>query len=355
MSNEFVVAHIIPTGVKADIGGYVGDATPATNMIASIADKVISHPNVVNGVALNVARGNVLYVEGYSLDRFFRGEAGLQEVEGNRIGVVLDSGMEKESYDLAVNTINAMRTVAGVDIAGIFKTERNIDARAIKTKEGAFVGEISNEDVLLNACRRALGHGADALAISLSIKIGMGDLKRYFAGRGANPYGGTEAIISHVVSKEFSVPCAHAPLLSSYEIYRETHAGVVDARAAAEAIGPAYLGCVLKGLSKAPRIIEGNKGVQGGGSKYFVRDVDAVVIPYSCMGGIPALAAQKWGIPIIAVKENTTVMGATPEKLGLDNFIVAQNYWEVGGVLAAMREGISPHELRRPVRKLKIK
>ena len=66
MANQFIVAHIIPTGVKADIGGYVGDATPATNVIAAIADKVISHPNVVNGVALNLARKNVLYVEGYA-------------------------------------------------------------------------------------------------------------------------------------------------------------------------------------------------------------------------------------------------------------------------------------------------
>lgn len=65
--------------------------------------------------------------------------------------------------------------------------------------------------------------------------------------------------------------------------------------------------------------------------------------------------AQKWKLPIIAVKENTTVMKATPEALKMKNIIVAENYWEVGGILAAMKEGIDPRELRRPVKKLTIK
>lgn len=353
MVNQFIVAHVVPTGVKADIGGYVGDATPVTNMMAAVADKVISHPNVVNGVALNLARRNVLYVEGYSLDKFFKGEIGLKEVERNKIGVVLDRGMQKESYDLAINTINAMRTVGGVEIAGVFETKEEVQVRAVKTKSGSFVGEIMNEEVLLDACQLAVAKGAQALAISLAIKIDMKDLKAYFMGKAANPYGGAEAIVSHLVSARFGLPAAHAPLLSKYEIFRETHSGRVDPRAAAEAIGPAYLGCVLQGLDRAPRPVPIGKGstLQGDIS---VRDVDAVVMPYSCMGGVPALAAQKWNIPIIAVKENRTVMKATPERMKFTNVIVANNYWEVGGILAAMKEGIDPRGLRRPVSHLKI-
>lgn len=175
----------------------------------------------------------------------------------------------------------------------------------------------------------------------------MKDLKLYFEGKGANPYGGTEAIISHVVSAQFGLPVAHAPLLSRYEIYKETHSGRVDPRAAAEAIGPAYLGCVLQGLDRAPRLV-------AGGGDISIKDVDVIVLPYTCMGGIPALAAQKWGIPIIGVKENTTVMKATPDVLKMKNVMVAENYWEVGGILAAMKEGIDPRELRRPVGKLKM-
>ncbi|WP_347272737.1 DUF3326 domain-containing protein [Candidatus Kuenenia sp.] len=347
MANQFVVAHIIPTGVGADIGGYVGDATPATNMIASIADKVISHPNVVNGVALNLAGRNVLYVEGYSLDRFFKGEAELKEVEKNKIGVVLDKGIETEGYDLAVNTINALRTVGGVEIVCVLKTKEETMTQAVKTKSNSFVGEIEHEQTLIEACREAIKQGAQALAISLNIKIDMKDLKAYFDGKGANPYGGAEAVVSHLVSATFGLPAAHAPLLSKYEIYRETHSGTVDPRAAAEAIGPAYLGSVLRGLDRAPRLV-----TQGGDVR--VDDVDAIILPYTCMGGIPALAAQKWGIPIIAVKENTTVMKATPDILRMKNVVVAENYWETGGILAAMKEGIDPLELRRPVKKLTI-
>ncbi len=347
MANQFVIAHVIPTGVKADIGGYVGDATPATNVMASIADRVISHPNVVNGVALNLARKNVLYVEGYSLDRFFKGEVELKEVERNKIGVVLDKGVEKEGYDLAVNTVNALRTVGGVETVCLLTTKKEIKARAVKTKSGSFVGEILHEDALIAACRQAVKRGAQALAISLAIQIDMRDLKAYFAGKGANPYGGTEAIISHLVSSVFGLPAAHAPLLSKYEIYKETHSGRVDPRAAAEAIGPAYLGCVLQGLDRSPRLV-------GKGGDVGIGDVDAIVLPHTCMGGIPALAAQKYGIPIIAVRENTTVMKATPDALKMKDVIVAENYWEVAGILAAMKEGIDPRELRRPVKKLYI-
>lgn len=347
MANQFIVAHIIPTGVKADIGGYVGDATPATNVIAAIADKVISHPNVVNGVVLNLARKNVLYVEGYALDMFFKGEVELKEVERNRIGVVLDKGIEEEGYNLAVNTVNALRTVGGVEVVCMIKTKKEVLTRAVKTKSNSFVGEITHEDTLIDACRGAIKKGAQALAISLAIQIHMKDLKAYFAGKGANPYGGAEAIISHLITATFGIPAAHAPLLSKYEIYKETHSGTVDPRAAAEAIGPAYLGCVLQGLDRAPRLVANGGDVR-------VEDVDAVVLPYTCMGGVPALAAQKWKIPIIAVKENTTVMKATPAALKMKNVIVAENYWEVGGILAAMKEGIDPRELRRPVKKVTI-
>ncbi|MBI5307886.1 MAG: DUF3326 domain-containing protein [Planctomycetes bacterium] len=308
MANQFIVAHIIPTGVKADIGGYVGDATPATNVIAASADKVISHPNVVNGVMLNLAKKNVLYVEGYALDMFFKGEVELKEVERNRIGVVLDKGIEEEGYNLAINTVNALRTVGGVEVVCMLKTKQEVLTRAVKTKSNSFVGEIAHEDALIDACRGAIKKGAQALAISLAIQIHIRDLKAYFAGKGANPYGGAEAIIS----------------------------------------GPAYLGCVLQGLDRAPRLV-----ARGGDVR--VADVDAVVLPYTCMGGVPALAAQKWKIPIIAVKENTTVMKATPEALMMKNVMVAENYWEVGGILAAMKEGIDPRELRRPVKKLTIK
>lgn len=147
--------------------------------------------------------------------------------------------------------------IGGVEVVCLLKTKKEVQTRAIKTRSNSFVGEIVHEDALIDACRSAIKKGAQALAISLAIQIHIRDLKAYFAGKGANPYGGAEAIISHLATATFGIPAAHAPLLSKYEIYRETHSGTVDPRAAAEAIGPAYLGCVLQGLDRAPRLVTG--------------------------------------------------------------------------------------------------
>jgi hypothetical protein len=106
-----ILVQIVPTGVGAEIGGYVGDATPSTNLLGSAVDNIIVHPNVVNGVLLNAADHNAVYVEGYMLDKFLQGEIGLRPVRSNKIGVILDIGAkDKESIDLAIDTIEAVRT-----------------------------------------------------------------------------------------------------------------------------------------------------------------------------------------------------------------------------------------------------
>ena len=124
----------------------------------------------------------------------------------------------------------------------------------------------------------------------------------------------------------------------------------MDPRAAAEAIGPAYLGSVLQGLKDAPQPVPFE---QSRDDDIFLADLNAVIMPYDCMGGIPALAAQKHNIPIIAVKENKTLMDMTPKKLNMKNVIVVDNYLEVIGIITAMKEGIDFRMIRRPVAKLK--
>jgi len=350
-SEAFVVAQIVPTGVGASVGGFVGDATPATNTLASVSDILISHPNVVNGVALNVAEENVLYVEGYTLDKFFRDKTVLRPVVSNKIGIVLDSAAKgTKGYDLAINTIESMRTVAGVDILEYTDTDRPVGGRAVKTKAGAYVGEMKDPRIFMRAVHKLLRRGAEAIAIATHIDINQRDLNAYFKGKGPNPYGGTEAIISHTISKRFEVPCAHAPILTMKEIKKEMFSGKVDPRAAAEAMGPAYLGCVLQGLSKAPRPVPLE---QSDDDDLFLSDLNAVILPYTCMGGVPALSAQKHTIPILAVKENKTIMKMTPKKLKLQNVITVDNYLEAAGTLAAMREGIDFRMVRRPVPKLR--
>jgi Protein of unknown function (DUF3326) len=63
----------VPTGIRAAIGGFAGDATPAINLLASACDYLLTHPNVVTASDLYWARDNVLYLEGNLLSRFLIG------------------------------------------------------------------------------------------------------------------------------------------------------------------------------------------------------------------------------------------------------------------------------------------
>src|SRR5580658_7126198 len=67
------VALVVPTGVGASIGGFIGDASPVARAFEAVADVTILHPNVVNGADLYGAGDRSLYVDGFTLDEFFAG------------------------------------------------------------------------------------------------------------------------------------------------------------------------------------------------------------------------------------------------------------------------------------------
>jgi hypothetical protein len=83
---DFTVAMVIPTGVGASQGGYGGDATVWMNLLASVCDTLVTHPNVANAAAFQALPSNALYVEGYGLDAFFKGDWGLCPVLAQRLG-----------------------------------------------------------------------------------------------------------------------------------------------------------------------------------------------------------------------------------------------------------------------------
>jgi len=64
----YTVVLIVPTGIGA-IGGYAGDALPVAER-RLLADRLITHPNVLNGAQLYWPLPNAFYVEGYGLDQF---------------------------------------------------------------------------------------------------------------------------------------------------------------------------------------------------------------------------------------------------------------------------------------------
>ena len=67
--------------------------------------------------------------------------------------------------------------------------------------------------------------------------------------------------------------------------------------------------------------------------------------------GLPVLAALEQGIPVISVKENRNLMrnelAALPWADG--QLLPVDNYWEAAGVLSALRAGIDPAAVRRPI------
>ena len=87
---------VVPTGVGCSIGGYAGDAIPSARLLASASGCLITHPNVMNGAALFWSDPRIHYVEGYALDRFAVGAWDLRPVRRQRIGLLLDAGIEPE-------------------------------------------------------------------------------------------------------------------------------------------------------------------------------------------------------------------------------------------------------------------
>jgi hypothetical protein len=79
-------------------------------------------------------------------------------------------------------------------------------------------------------------------------------------------------------------------------------------------------------------------------------DISCLVIPDKCVG-LPTLAAMKQGIPVIAVRENDNLMEndlrALPWVPG--QLHIVENYWEAVGVMTALKAGITPSSLRRPI------
>ena len=127
------------------------------------------------------------------------------------------------------------------------------------------------------------------------------------------PVGGVEAVISHYISKELKVPCAHSPAFADYNIYPD----LVDGRAASEYITPTFLPCILLGLSNAPVI-----STQNG---FSVSNLDYLVMPYDALGSIPVFEAVKRGIDVFAVKENLTALNVTPDKIS-NSIITVSDY-----------------------------
>jgi hypothetical protein len=345
-ARPFVAVQVVPTGIRCSFGGYAGDAGPVTNLLASTADFLVTHPNAVNASDLNEMAANVLYVEGKSLDDFLLGHVGLSVVDANRIGTFVDP-TGAGFLDDVVNTLNAARAVKGIDCGRHTILEDELGVAIEWSDAGCAVGSVLHPEVVLDAAELLIDHGAEAIGgVSVIHGVSTAMFARHLDGDLPNPSGGVEAIITHLISKAFRVPAAHAPLP-----YYQDHKPKVthNPRAAAEFISTPHYFSVLKGLSRAPRLVPLTELSQVPAPALSVNNVGAVVAPATCLGGIPALAAEFQGIPLIAVRENETILDVTNAKMRMANVIEVESYLEAAGVLLALRNGISLESLRRPL------
>lgn len=325
------VVMIIPTGIGAEIGGHAGDANPVAKLLGAVSDRLILHPNVVNASDINEMPENALYVEGSMLDRFLEGDIELREVRSNRVLVAVNPPVLPET----INSVSAARATIGLDAEIIvLNTPLELIARM---EQGRAAGEVRGWKELVAQVEPM---SFDALAIASPIILDPEIALEYLAGNcNVNPWGGVEAMTSRLISEALNKPVAHAPAGETLPGFKQ----VVDPRMAAEIVSISYLHCVLKGLHRAPRA----RPLIGVGISVY--DVDCLVTPIGCIGR-PHRACIKHDIPIIAVKENKTVLNDPMP----DKFIFVDNYLEAAGLIVAMQAGIHPSSVRRPLKKTTV-
>lgn len=345
MNNKpFTAVHIIPTGIGASIGGYSGDAGPANSLISSCVDLLIVNPNVVNAASLHNIPKNLLYTEGYTINSFFKGNIALRQVNKNKIGVVFDKTIPDDVLNININAINACTAVYGLDITGYTITDEPVGVHYYLTDENFSTGTIDNTETLLKACSKMINKGAEALAIICLFPDFNGE-DLYSKGQSSDPVGGIEAIISHLISYHFNIPCAHAPAFTYVSSLPSTE--IVDPRSAAEYFSTTFLPCVLYGLNKAPKIVDVcNCSVYD----LTIDQIDVLITPFNCLGSQPVLSAIERDITILAIRDNKTVLDVTADKLPIFNKIVLlNNYLEACGYIVALKSGLNPLSVLRPV------
>lgn len=315
-NGEKLGAFIIPTGVGASIGGFAGDAAPYAQKLTEKC-RLIVNPNVVNAGGFSGINDKMFYVEGFSLDEFFKGNINLKPSKNNKIGVIFDKAIPKHILNVHINTLNAVKAVYGIDIPYWEMTDENVGVNFKIDENGISTGGIENPETLLRCGKSLLEKGCNALAIVCMFENPEDDNPEYSSGAGVDPVGGVEAIISHLISKELKVPCAHSPAFDDLEITTE----IVNPKASSEYITPTFLPCILLGLSNAPMITK-----LGGIS---INDLDFLIMPYNSLGSTPVFECVKRGIKIYAVRENQTVLDVTKEKLGLDFIEEIKSYDEL--------------------------
>jgi hypothetical protein len=101
---------------------------------------------------------------------------------------------------------------------------------------------------------------------------------------------------------------------------------------------------VLVGLSRAPDLV----APRDRRAALLAEDLGAVVAPAGALGGEAVLASVERGVPLIAVSGNPCLLQVDGAALGLP-VLPASTYGEAAGLVLALREGLDPGALVRPL------
>jgi hypothetical protein len=342
MQRPYTAILIVPTGVGAAIGGYAGDAIPVARTLAQVCDRLITHPNVLNGASLYWNIPNAFYVEGYGLDKFASGNWGLRPVRNNKIGLLLDQGIEPELRLRHLQAADAARATLGLTITDYVVSDAPLNVELRTSPSGASWGTIGNPDSLLRAAEILIKKtGAEAIAVVARFPDDMDEdaVQNYRQGKGVDPLAGAEAVISHLLVRNLQIPCAHSPALASAPPYPD-----LSPRSAAEELGYTFLPSVLVGLSRAPQFIVEKQLFTSGQEDIWADQIDAAIVPANACGSSALLSLSQSKCQIITVAENKTQIQVPAQSLGIKSLKV-NSYLEAVGVLVALKAGINPNAL----------
>ncbi len=326
--NKPVISISIPTGIGANQGGYAGDFGYIARKFSEFFHLIIN-PNAVNGGILSAINSDMSYLEGWLFDEFLKGNIGIipkKNYQTNKIGIIFDKAIPDNIMNIHINTLNALKMVQGMAISQIEITKEEVGVE-IKIENNISYGNIKNSDTLLDSAKKLIKGGAEAIAVVCYFGEDC-ENEDYENGAGIDPIGGAEAIISHLIAKEFKIPAAHAPAFKDIDISQK----IENEKVSSELISSTYLPCIIQGLATAPDITTKHSK-----DAIFNRDVKYHINTADAMGNPAVLSCIKNNIPIAAVKNNS-VLNVTPKKLNIENIEFYETYEKC---LKSLRKKIS--------------
>ena len=340
--SEDIVCLIIPTGLGSSIGGYAGDSNPLAKLMSYGSKYFLTHPNVVNGAVLTDVPNNLIYLEGFLLDQFLVGKVNLIQGRKNKIGVIFDCGIDDERLQYEINVLNATKAIYGCEILGWVKTEKPLRIMPDLSKFGFSTGEINNLECLIDKALLLKKSGATAIAICAAIP----DLPlnaEYISGRGIDPIGGVESMISHAVSSVTGLVSAHAPILLLEE---KVNYNEVSPVSASEYVAKTFLPSVINGLRYAPKIVTSRDSHNN--DLLSFNNISKLIVPSSAFGSAGVLFLNEISDKVVLVKENKTCLQTNSEDINI-NFNFVEKYKEIIDKKAFDKLGIVPEALERPL------